>query len=238
MATLLVPTLHQALQGLGLGVDAAGGAAGSNLGLHNLKIFPKGRGRADVTQGCGVGALTAVDPPTPSPTGDAASPSHATPPPNAAKTSPPRAEVQEEIPPEKLPATSSVTPRTKTPPQTPSAAKFRDAIEDARDFENAMDEREGRKAHNSMKRPASVMEPASKAKQKPSKSRKGRPPLMKNGDETVYYCAGKVNRNEGTQKFRVFLNVGDRTDKSVSFKTIGEAAAWKRCCEMLEAAES
>ena len=67
MATLLVPTLQQALQGLGLGVDAAGGAAGSNLGLHNLKIFPKGRGRADVTQGCGVGALTADDPPTPSP---------------------------------------------------------------------------------------------------------------------------------------------------------------------------
>ena len=131
-----------------------------------------------------------------------------------------------------------MTPRTKTPPQTPSAANFRDAIEDVRDFENALAEREGRKAHNSMKRPASVMEPASKAKQKPSKSRKGRPPLMKKGDETVYYCAGKVNRNEGTQKFRVFLNVGDRTDKSVSFKVIGEAAAWKRCCEMLEAAES
>ena len=218
-AEMLMP-LQQALQGLGVGADAAGSIAGQSL--------PKGRGRADAGQGRGAGALAADDAqgtPSPKPVGDVS--------PNAATPSPARAEAPQEIEDDKLPATSSVTPPTKKPSGSPNAADFKAAIEDVRDFENGLEARQERKVK---KRPAAAMGPDSEAKQKPSKGSKGRPPLMKKGASTVFYCAGKVNRNEGTQKFRVFLNVGDRIDKSVSFKVIGEAKAWQRCCEMLEEA--
>ncbi|CAL1163733.1 unnamed protein product [Cladocopium goreaui] len=60
-----------------------------------------------------------------------------------------------------------------------------------------------------------------------------RPPIMKDGDPTTHYLQGKVHRNSGCKKFRVFLQAGDRQDKAVSYKN-DESAAWATCCKLIE----
>ena len=38
----------------------------------------------------------------------------------------------------------------------------------------------------------------------------------------------------GSKKFRVFMQVGDKKDRAVSFKSRSEEEAWGMCCQLLE----
>ena len=155
-------------------------------------------------------------------------------------------------------AASSPPPAGKSPVATPTASDFKNAEQDLADFEEAKVNRDRKQ----LKRPAAASEAtASKpsgqsskgntgskpsgqslkgkvSEHAPKKGGKNRPPMMKAGDATVFYKEGKINRNEGSKKFRVFLKVGDRSDKAVSWKTCSPQEAWSKACLLLEEASS
>ena len=156
-----------------------------------------------------------------------------------------------------LQAAAPSPPAAASPPPA-SASDFKNAEQDLADFEEAKEHRDRKQ----LKRPAAASEAtaskpsgqsskgntgskpsgqSSKGKvseHAPKKGGKNRPPMMKAGDATVFYKEGKINRNEGSKKFRVFLKVGDRSDKAVSWKTCSPQEAWSKACLLLEEASS
>ena len=69
----------------------------------------------------------------------------------------------------------------------------------------------------------------------PKSSGSKRPHVMKDGDSTVFYRMGKIQRNQGC--FRVFLQVSDKKDRKFSINKYGESGAWRKACELLESGE-
>ena len=107
---------------------------------------------------------------------------------------------------------------------------------------DALDNRE------TMKKPAASgkmkTEQCTKAKAKTNAKGKDkiksstRPCMPKPGAGTVFYKQGKVHRSDTKKAFRVFVTVGDRLDRPVSFKTKPEKEAWSQALDLFdEAAE-
>jgi len=232
VAEALVPAISQAL-----GIHQSQGSR-VGAGLNNLQVFGPGRG---ANPGHGAtpvrGELGAAD--------GLAAECH-TPAPKA---------LQDKTP---SPPTAAPSPPAATSPPPASASDFKNAEQDLADFEEAKEHRDRKQ----LKRPAAASEAtaskpsgqsskgntgskpsgqSSKGKvseHAPKKGGKNRPPMMKAGDATVFYKEGKINRNEGSKKFRVFLKVGDRSDKAVSWKTCSPQEAWSKACLLLEEASS
>ncbi len=227
----LAATIQQTLRGMaGTGVDAAGGAAG----LHNLRIFPRReRGATPVR---GAGALGDAESQTPSPHRSALQDASPSPP---LSTSPAAGVVAPAPAPPADPPAPPPNPSTEgkgaddPAVEVPTGSKF-SAAQDAADFEQAKELRD--RKGGLLKRPAASSSEA--PKKVPKKDGKNRPAMMKAGSPTVYYCDGKINRNEGSCKFRVFLKVGDRCDRAVSWKTCSQQEAWSKACLLLEEASS
>ena len=73
-----------------------------------------------------------------------------------------------------------------------------------------------------------------KTSKKASSASSKRPKMMKQGDPTVYYNGGKIQRQDKGKMFRVYIQSTDRNDKKISFKVIPDTEAWERACKLLE----
>ena len=128
-----------------------------------------------------------------------------------------------------------------------AAARVQNALQLRKEIRTKPEEEEEEEPQDgkTTKRPAAKQAPknkvtvaadkktSTKAKSKSSGSK--RPNVMKDGDSTVFYRKGKIQRNQGN--FRVFPNLGDKRDRKFSILKYGESEAWRRACELLESGE-